>query len=59
MSTIDRAYCVVKIERDTQKFLSIEKICSTLEEAMETANSLNYTEKEDFVIWCVIAEGSY
>ena len=56
MSTIDRAYCVIKIERDTQKFLSVEEICPTLEEAKEAANNLNYTKGEDFVIWCVIAE---
>lgn len=56
MSTIDRAYCVIKIERDTQKFLSVEEICPTFEKAKETANNLNYAEGEDFVIWCVIAE---
>lgn len=56
MSTISRAYCVVKIERDTQKFLSVEKICPTLEEAMEAANNLDYAKGEDSVIWCVITE---
>lgn len=56
MSTINRAYCVVKIERETQKFLSVEKICPTFEEAMEAANNLDYTKGEDSVIWCVITE---
>lgn len=56
MSTINRSYCVVKIESDTQKFLSVEEICSTLEEAMEAANNLNYAKGEDSVIWCVVTE---
>jgi hypothetical protein len=56
MSIINRSYCVVKIERDTQKFLSVEEICPTFEEAMEAANNLNYAKGEDSVIWCVNAE---
>jgi hypothetical protein len=56
MSTINRVYCVVKIERDTQKFLSVEEICPTLEKAIEAKNSLNYTKEEDSIIWCVVTE---
>ena len=56
MSTVNRSYCVVKIERGTQKFLAVEEIHPTFEEALEAANNLNCIKEENFIVWCVITE---
>lgn len=56
MSTINRAYCVVALMKETGVFLDILAVKSSLEEANEYL--ANYFQHPDYIylVWAVITE---
>lgn len=56
MSTINRKYCVVKVKFPSGKFLAVEGVKNTYDEAFEFSQHLPCGQDESFVIWCVIDE---
>jgi hypothetical protein len=56
MSIITRRYCIVKVKFPSGKFLAVEGIKDTYDEAFQFSQYLPCGENESFVIWCVIDE---
>ena len=56
MSIISRRYCIVRVKFPSDKFLAVEGIKDTYEEAFEFSQHLPLEQNESFVIWCVIDE---
>lgn len=52
MSTINRKFCVVRVSAASGKFLSVEHICDTFEEACEKCGEGNLIE--NYIVWPVV-----
>jgi hypothetical protein len=56
MSIITRRYCIVRVKFPSGKFLAVEGIKDTYDEAFQFSQYLPCGQDESFVIWCVIDE---
>lgn len=55
MSSIERHFCVVRIDPSTETFVSVESVKHTYDEAMEEAIRISMEEPEyNHIVWCAI-----